>query len=189
MIDVFSIHNAGDAVTFAAWLLVVLGMVRFAFYSFPMAEYQYRRAKRFDPARRMIKTLEWEIHHRKRYDPAIVEKSPKGEGCAALTAQEVVDRQRAKMELEHGSFGHRFATYLFDCVACQAFWCSLLTLLATRGWIGVVPMIATAIAYAFAAQVAHAWLVRSAPAGARQSNTGCSGGKPGCAGGTCGCGK
>ena len=182
MIDVFSIHDAGDAVTFAVWLLVVLGMVRFAFYSFPMAEWQYRRARHIEPLRHMLQVLAWEIKHRKRYDAEKVEKSPRGDGCDALSGQEVADRQRAKAELERGSFSHRFSTYLLDCVACQAFWCALLALLATRGWIGFAPTLATAIAYAFAAQVAHAWLVRSAPAAPPP-------GKPGCANGTCGCGK
>lgn len=162
------------------WSLVVLGVSKAVFRSFPAEELKAKLNHWFSARAADMRRLRWEIQHGKEYSRELAQ----GDQMAAsreLSEAQVRVRMAKMSGFESRTRGLRVIMYLLQCVACQCFW-SALALGVVTGVLsgGLVELVLTALMYSAAAPLLHG-LTRGATVVGSPGKP-----QPGCPAGGCG---
>ena len=167
MTTIHQLDTVGGWLAFAAWTLVVLGISKALFRSFPAEEFLAWWMSRMSRAAAAIHRMRWELQHNVVWSPDVAQGDPMA-AQVALTPDERETRKHALDRLRAGTTPHRAVLYLLACVACQSFWMALGVLAIVNGTFDLP----SAFAYSTAA-----WLVvgRGTSRAPVQAPKGCTG--------------
>ena len=149
MTTIHQLDTVGGWLAFAAWTLVVLGVSKALFRSFPAEEFRAWWMSRMSRAAAAIHRVRWELQHNLVWNPDVAQGDPMV-AQVALTPDERDARKHTLDRLRAGTTPHRAVLYLLSCVACQCFWMALGVLAVVNGTLDLP----SAFAYSTAA-----WLV------------------------------
>jgi hypothetical protein len=148
---VSEVTGISELCAMVAWTLATIGMARVVFGSMPAQIIKDRLSQRIAPRKKRRKQIDWELRHGLEWS----EELERGDPHVVRRPTTPGRRERLLVEwreLNSGPLWERVTVWILACPACQAFWCSLILIVASRGQVGLEEL-ASALAYSAAAQL------------------------------------